>query len=56
MLWNFLTDYFRCDASLLAEPTMIARSVLQMALFCGSAFFSGSEIALVNAETLRGKD
>ena len=47
-----VTDYFTFDTSLLAEPTVAARLLLQVALLCGSAFFSGSETALFSLSRL----
>lgn len=52
MLGNALVDYLRFDTSLLAEPSVIARLVLQAALLVGSAFFSGSETALFSLSKL----
>jgi Mg2+/Co2+ transporter CorB len=50
--WSTLVDYFAFDAAMLAEPTIVARLVLQVALLCGSAFFSGSETALFSLSRL----
>ena len=52
MFWTAVTDYLRFDVSLLAEPTMIARLVVQAALLVASAFFSGSETALFSLSKL----
>jgi CBS domain containing-hemolysin-like protein len=50
--WLSLLDYFAFDVSLLAEPWMIGRLVLQLALLMASAFFSGSEAALFSLSRL----
>jgi len=39
-------NYFAFDISLLADPSMIGRLVLQVVLLMCSGFFSGSETAL----------
>ena len=50
--WLALSEYFAFDTALLAEQTIVARLVLQAALLCGSAFFSGSETALFSLSKL----
>lgn len=45
-------SFLAFDATLLAEPDMIARLVLQAFLFCLSFFFSGSETALFSLSPL----
>ncbi|MCK9275147.1 MAG: hemolysin family protein [Syntrophales bacterium] len=57
---NSFIEYVSFDSSLLMQPDMIIRIVLQILLLCGSAFFSGSETALfslsdVDLEQLRKK-
>jgi CBS domain containing-hemolysin-like protein len=44
--WSGLADYLAFDVLLLADPWMIGRLALQVALLLCSAFFSGSETAL----------
>jgi Mg2+/Co2+ transporter CorB len=50
--WSALTEYFAFDPSLLTEPSMVGRIVLQCALLLGSGFFSGSETALFSLSRL----
>jgi len=57
-LWNQTVGFLSFDPSLLAEPEMALRFVIQVCLLCGSAFFSSSETALfslsdVDLEQLR---
>ena len=52
MFWHELGNYLSFDTSLLADPSMIARLVIQAVLLCGSAFFSGSETALFSLSKL----
>ena len=47
-----IVDYFAFDTALLSDPSVSARLVLQIALLCGSAFFSGSETALFSLSKL----
>jgi CBS domain containing-hemolysin-like protein len=50
--WSTLVDYFAFDASLLADPSMIGRLILQFVLLLCSGFFSGSETALFSLSRL----
>jgi CBS domain containing-hemolysin-like protein len=50
--WSAFADYFSFDTALLADPTIVARLLLQVVLLCGSAFFSGSETALFSLSRL----
>ena len=48
-----IIDTISFDPARLLEPEMIARIALQILLLIGSAFFSGSETALVHADKLK---
>ena len=50
--WQALTGFLAIDPARLAEPSMIARLLLQALLLLGSAFFSGSETALFSLSRL----
>ena len=48
----FVQAFFAFDTARLAEPGIVAALVLQVFLFCSSAFFSGSETALFSLSRL----
>lgn len=50
--WSSLVDYFAFDVSLLTDPWMASRLILQFGLLMASAFFSGSETALFSLSRL----
>ena len=50
--WEALRAFFAFDTARLAEPEIVARIGLQVALLVGSAFFSGSETALFSLSRL----
>lgn len=49
---NAISAFFAFDTSRLLEPHIIAALILQLFLFCCSAFFSGSETALFSLSRL----
>jgi CBS domain containing-hemolysin-like protein len=50
--WQSLGDFFAFDPTILAEPGMLVRFIIQGMLFIASAFFSGSETALFSLSRL----
>jgi CBS domain containing-hemolysin-like protein len=50
--WSGVVHYFAFDVSLLADPSMIGRLILQFVLLLCSGFFSGSETALFSLSRL----
>ncbi len=50
--WASLLTYLSFDITLLSEPDMVVRLILQFLLLLGSAFFSGSETALFSLSRL----
>ena len=50
--WSALIDYFAFDVSLLAEPWIVGRLILQLGLLMVSGFFSGAETALFSLSRL----
>jgi CBS domain containing-hemolysin-like protein len=50
--WTTITDFLSFDPARLVAPDMLVRLALQLALLCGSAFFSGTETALFSLSRL----
>ena len=50
--WQVIEQFFYFDPALLSDPGLVMRIVLQIFLFMGSAFFSGSETALFSLSRL----